>query len=129
MAKDDRLKLALASVKITLLAQQRERCAYCGRRKDQYTGLDFHHVLFREGRARTVEQKLALLSPINGRLVCHTCHVPEKPDLNVVCCKRLIEQFGTGEIEKWVAELPIQDKSLLDAYEQAKGELDVAIIP
>ena len=65
---------------------------------------DLHHLFLR----RNPDHPL-LYCELNMALVCHNCHVPEAPGLNL---KAAVQKWGMGfspdDVRMWLASLPFK---------------------
>lgn len=119
----ERRDMKLYTVK-TELAFTQTHCA-CGRPlHTDATGAvmvgtaDFHHTIFREGRAVTMKQKLALLDSRNGRLVHHVCHMHEGHVFNLNCTVLIVRQFGLPAILAYIEGMDLRDKTMPSSVHQ-----------
>lgn len=112
----DRYSQALYEAKMTQAINQ-NACA-CGvpfiRRGNMspVEGLDLHHVVYRESRAKVLEAKLQLLDPRNCRLAHHECHMKEDWSFQVANMVMLLREFGTDELLAYYKTLGIPDRTL-----------------
>jgi len=88
------------------LRDNQEQCPICGKHLTGYE--DLHHWLLRRDK-----RKPELDRPgYNLLLVCHSCHVPEAPELGYKCALQVFQTVGISpsEIEAWVDSLDYKVK-------------------
>jgi len=107
---------ALYQAKMKVAASQ-QRCG-CGKaflRRGNMTpveGLDLHHVMYRESRAKVLEAKLQLLDPRNCRLAHHKCHMDEDWHFQLRNMRLLLLAFGREVLLEYAKGLDIPDRTL-----------------
>lgn len=113
---EDKYSLALYHAKMAQATRQ-ERCA-CGGvflRRDGIAvveGLDLHHVVYRESRAKKESAKIQLLDPRNCRLAHHRCHMQEGWAFQVQNMTMLLAEFSLQGLTTFYRTLDIPDRSL-----------------